>query len=188
MGKVLGTENPSDLMTKHVDAKLLAEHCRCMGCEFAAGRAELAPQVVQEVEDSVNFVEDIPTGLMTESESQESTTDENHCARESELCLPLKSVVRRLGDDHCRGGDEAKGTSFNRQREYNQVDRDHSLGIQAGEHLRGHPYFSFILPFGRSRSRGGAYFSAVCPCRLSLCVNERLHLCTCDVHRFSVLP
>ena len=39
LGKVLGTENPSDLMTKHVDAKLLAEHCRCMGCEFVAGRA-----------------------------------------------------------------------------------------------------------------------------------------------------
>ena len=26
LGKVLGTENPSDFMTKHVDSKLLSEH------------------------------------------------------------------------------------------------------------------------------------------------------------------
>ena len=44
LGKVLGTENPSDLMTKHVDRKLLGEHVRSMGCEFAAGRAELGPR------------------------------------------------------------------------------------------------------------------------------------------------
>ena len=31
LGKVLGTENPSDLMTKHVDSKLLGEHVRSMG-------------------------------------------------------------------------------------------------------------------------------------------------------------
>ena len=37
--KVLGTDNPSDLMTKHVDAKLLGEHVRSMGCEFVSGRA-----------------------------------------------------------------------------------------------------------------------------------------------------
>ena len=34
LGKVLGTEHPSDLMTKHVDAKLLGDHVRCMGCEL----------------------------------------------------------------------------------------------------------------------------------------------------------
>ena len=32
-GLVLGTENPSDLMTKHVDSKLLGDHVRCMGCD-----------------------------------------------------------------------------------------------------------------------------------------------------------
>ena len=47
MGKVLGTENPSDLMTKHVDSKLLGEHVRSMGCEFVDSRAELAPQIVR---------------------------------------------------------------------------------------------------------------------------------------------
>ena len=57
--KVLGTENPSDRMTKHVDAKLLGDHVRSMGCEFMDGRAELAPQVVQNVEDfSDNHVDD----------------------------------------------------------------------------------------------------------------------------------
>ena len=66
VSKVPGAENPSDLMTKHVDAKLLGEHARSMGCEFLEGRAELAPQVVQQVDDhndhddddTVNAVED----------------------------------------------------------------------------------------------------------------------------------
>ena len=65
LGKVLGNGNFLDLMTMHVDSKLLGEHVRCMGCEFAAGRAELAPQIVQEVEDFVEFVQDSPSGLMT---------------------------------------------------------------------------------------------------------------------------
>ena len=49
LGKVLGTESPSDLMTKHVDSKLLGEHVHSMGCVFVTCRADLAPQVVQEV-------------------------------------------------------------------------------------------------------------------------------------------
>ena len=48
---MLGTENPSEPMIKHVDAKLLEEHVRSMGGEFMAGRAELAPQAAQWVED-----------------------------------------------------------------------------------------------------------------------------------------
>ena len=64
LGKVLGTENPSDLMTKHVDSKLPGEHVHSMGCDFVRGRAELAPQVVQEIgdeiesEDTIDYVED----------------------------------------------------------------------------------------------------------------------------------
>ena len=185
LGKVLGTENPSDLMTKHVDAKLLAEHCRCMGCEFVAGRAELAPQVVQEIEDLVDFVEDVPNGLMTVSESQKSTTDKTHCAQGSELCLPLKSFVCRSSDDHCRGGDEAKGRSLNRRWEDSWIDRD---CILAGEHLRGHPQFCFCLPFGQSRSRGGACFSTILSHRLSIHVNERLYLYMSDVQQFTIFP
>ena len=148
LGKVLGTENPSDLMTKHVDSKLLNQHVKCMGCEFLSGRAELAPQVVQEVEDEVEYVEDVPSGLMTASEGPESTTSKVHCASETELCLLGRNFGHRLADEVCRGGDEAKGMSLNRQREYNQVDRDHSLGIQTGEHLRGHPYFLLYCLLG----------------------------------------
>ena len=147
-------------MTKHVDSKLLNQHVKCMGCEFLSGRAELAPQVVQEVEDEVEYVEDVPSGLMTASEGPESTTSKVHCASETELCLLGRNFGHRLADEFCRGGDEAKGMSLNRQREYNQVDRDHSLGIQTGEHLRGHPYFSYTLPFGRSRPRGWFWSTA----------------------------
>ena len=74
-------------MTKHVDSKLLNQHVRCMGCEFLPGRAELAPQVVQEVQDQVEYVEDNPSGRMTASEGPESTTNEVHCALGTELCL-----------------------------------------------------------------------------------------------------
>ena len=79
-------------MTKHVDAKLLGEHVRCTGCEFAAGRAELAPQIVQEVQDVVDSVEDehgeLPGGLMTAPLNEQSATQENRCAAGSETCLP----------------------------------------------------------------------------------------------------
>ena len=105
LGKVLGTENPSDLMTKHVDSKLLIQHVRCTGCEFVSGRAALAPQVAQEIEDEVEYIEDLPSGLMTVSESQGSPIKETHCALESELCLPSVNVgsdVRRSDDDGCR--------------------------------------------------------------------------------------
>ena len=59
-----------------------------MGCEFVTVRAELAPQVVQEIDDVVGYVEDVPSGLMTASASRESATDENDCALDSEVCLP----------------------------------------------------------------------------------------------------
>ena len=185
LGKVLGTENPSDLMTKHVDAKLLGDHIRCMGCEFVSGRAELAPQVVQEVDDAVGYVEDIPSGLMTASESQGVTTCKFHCAMESEVCLSSNSFDQRSADASCRGGDDVKGMNIKYRWEDSCVERD---CILAGEHLRGHLQFCFISPFGQSRSRGGACFSTVCLSRLSLHMNERLHMYTCDVHRFSVFP
>ena len=113
MGKVLGTESPSDLMAKHVDSKLLGEHVRSMGCEFVAGRAELAPQIVQEVEDVVDFVDNPLSGLMT-AVSEQSTTHKIHCAIESEVCLPPGSLVHRLTGESCRGGDEARGKVPNR--------------------------------------------------------------------------
>ena len=59
-------------MTEHVDSKFLGERMRCMGARFATGRAEFALQVVQEIDDVVDYVEDVPGGLMTASASQES--------------------------------------------------------------------------------------------------------------------
>ena len=185
LGKVLGTENPSDLMTKHVDSKLLGDHVRCMGCEFVAGRAELAPQIVQEVEDVVEFVEDSPSVLMTASASEQSTTHKIHCAIDSEVCLPPVALVHRVTRRSCRGSDEAEGKVLNRQMGSNCIDRGYSRRVPTNERLRGHQYVSFALPVGRSRSRGVACLIAVCPCRLSLFTNEHLeHLCTCDVHLF----
>ena len=80
LGKVLGTENPSNLMTKHVGLKLLGEHVRSMGCEFVAGRAELAPQIVQVVEDVVGSVHYSPSGLMTASSNEQSANHKTYCA------------------------------------------------------------------------------------------------------------
>ena len=155
LGKVLGTENPSDLMTKHVDGKLLGEHIRNMGCDFVAGRAELAPQVVQAVgdelreEDSADCVEDTLIGLMTNSVGEQSTTQgENHCAMETELCLVCEELAsHRLIDDSCEGGDEAGKGVLNRLRGCNIVDRDCEKRMSRDERLRGHPYFSFNFAF-----------------------------------------
>jgi hypothetical protein len=224
LGKVLGTENPSDLMTKHVDSKLLGEHVRSMGCEFAAGRAELAPQVVQEIEDRVeeedvaNYIEDALGGLMTTPMEQQSAIPEIHCAGRSEVCLvglnkstadlfnsglvsvPEKLMSRRLVDDNCRDGDEAREGSINRQRGRNCFDQDcrksgRKSRTSEDERLRGHPHFYFdltfgqCLPFGQSRSRGGACFCAVCPRRLSVFTSKRrLHLCARRVRSFSGFP
>ena len=90
---MLGTENPSVLLTQHVDSKLLGEHLRCMGCEFVAGRAELAPQIVQEVEDVVEFVDDCQSGLMTASAREQSATHNIHCAIDSKVCLPPRTFL-----------------------------------------------------------------------------------------------
>ena len=42
-GKVLGTDNPADLMTKHLTAAVIARHCSKMSAVFPSGRAETAP-------------------------------------------------------------------------------------------------------------------------------------------------
>ena len=41
--KVLGTRNPSDILTKHVASTLLDTHLMTIGVEFRAGRADSAP-------------------------------------------------------------------------------------------------------------------------------------------------
>ena len=41
--KVLGTRNPSDILTKHVASTLLEQHLLTVGAEFRGGRADSAP-------------------------------------------------------------------------------------------------------------------------------------------------
>ena len=79
-----------------------------MGCEFAEGRAELAPQIVQGIEDVIDLVEDVSSGFMTTSTNEQLAAPEKHCATESEVCLPPRSFGHRLAGDSCRGGDEVR--------------------------------------------------------------------------------
>ena len=148
LGKVLVTENPSDLMTEHVDSKLLGEHVRDMGCEFLTGWAELTPQVVKafgveiESEDDVNYVDDTLSGLMTTSMGEQSTTQKHHCAMESEACLCLEELLsHRSVDDDCDGGDNAGEGVFNRLRGGNMIDRDGRHQTSSDKRLFGHPQF-----------------------------------------------
>ena len=41
--KVLGTDNPADLLTKYLTADVLVRHCCRMDATFPEGRAEKAP-------------------------------------------------------------------------------------------------------------------------------------------------
>ena len=41
--KVLGTDNPADLMTKHLCKEVIEKHCSSLGVEFLGGRALTAP-------------------------------------------------------------------------------------------------------------------------------------------------
>jgi hypothetical protein len=150
LGKVLGIENPSDLMTKHVDSKLLGEHTQSMGCEFVGGRAELALQVVQGVgddtgaEDVVECIDDELSGLMTTSTMERSATSENHCAIETEMCLSERLLVHRSVDEDCEGGSDAREGVTNCRLGSNQIDRDYEKRMSRDEHLRGHPNFLLL--------------------------------------------
>ena len=43
LSKVLGTANPADILTKHVDRQLLERHLRTLGIREEQGRPDLAP-------------------------------------------------------------------------------------------------------------------------------------------------
>ena len=43
--KVLGTKNPSDILTKYVNGDLLERHVESLGVRFEGGRAETAPEM-----------------------------------------------------------------------------------------------------------------------------------------------
>ena len=59
--KVLGTLNPSDILTKHVPGDLLDAHLKTLGMELRGGRAEAAPSLDElEIEYVTDWVERIP--------------------------------------------------------------------------------------------------------------------------------
>ena len=118
LGKVPGAENPADLMTKWVDAKLLDHHLTIMGLAATVGRHELAPQVAQNVAidvamnvedakvDVAMSAEDVKVEMEVELElsiSHSQTQVGANCAAQSQVCL--QTVLNRRG----RRGDEGMG-------------------------------------------------------------------------------
>ena len=152
-----------------------------------AGRAELAPQIGQEVEDVVEFDEDSPSGLMTASASEQSTTPQINCATDSEVCLPPRSLVHRVIVEvvrvvtrHGRGSPIAKGeTTISTEATVEGFQRTSTIvGIR----------ICLYVACRAVSVEGRCLFL----CRLFLSI-ERIyekkqyaeHLCTCDVHRSS---
>ena len=45
VGKILGTDNPADALTKHLDVTSMRKHLSAMGMEYEDGRAESAPEL-----------------------------------------------------------------------------------------------------------------------------------------------
>ena len=44
-GKVLGTDDPADLMTKHLSADMIERHCAKLSASWPGGRADKAPNI-----------------------------------------------------------------------------------------------------------------------------------------------
>ena len=45
LAKVAGSDNPSDILTKHVDKPLMVKHMNTLGLCYESGRAETAPAI-----------------------------------------------------------------------------------------------------------------------------------------------
>ena len=70
--KVLGTRNPSDILTKHVPKDLLETHLQTLGVVHQTGRAKAAPSLDSVEAYTAEWMEDAATGLS--SVSPENTT------------------------------------------------------------------------------------------------------------------
>ena len=46
INKILGTQNPADVLTKYVDCKAMAAAIEKMGMKFYDGRAKSAPEMM----------------------------------------------------------------------------------------------------------------------------------------------
>ena len=56
--KVLGTKNPSDILTKHVDSALLDKHLETISAKVAGGRADSAPTLDSVIESYIVHAKD----------------------------------------------------------------------------------------------------------------------------------
>ena len=74
--KVPGTENPSDVLTKHVPFTLLNEHLARMNVEIVGGRAETAP--------GLNFLRPEPWAEDAANDGYESRTTDHSRAAEAD--------------------------------------------------------------------------------------------------------
>ena len=90
--KVLGTKNPSDILTKHVPADLLAKHLETIGAGIEGGRAESAPELnIVEVESWVQW-------LSPEDEQTERTRTVSFAAKVRLRAIPSDNKGRK-----CKG-------------------------------------------------------------------------------------
>ena len=65
INKVLGTENPSDAMTKFLDGNILAKMLNLMNCHFIEGRPESAPQLAEDAAVEDVALSKAPTSRVT---------------------------------------------------------------------------------------------------------------------------
>ena len=83
--KVLGAENPADLLTKYLTAEVINRHCEKINTKFEEGRAEAAPQL-SALYNSKALWE------LEEAESEEEPHDEDNWQR-------LQCVVNMVWHD-----------------------------------------------------------------------------------------
>ena len=86
--KVLGTENPSDLMTKHLDAASMNKCMGKLGVVVMEGRAQVAPELAQKKakENSVNALfQDKPGKDRTRKRVAWADADEGECEDGAEV-------------------------------------------------------------------------------------------------------
>ena len=104
--KVLGTLNPSDVLTKHVAGDLLAKHVEAMGMERSGGRAETAPDL-----NSLEVVMVQWTGVLQEAEG-----DGGHRAQVQfkDKRVRFSPVVQFRAVPQCNRGRRCKGASKER--------------------------------------------------------------------------
>ena len=86
-GKVLGTDNPADLLTKHLTADVLGRHCSRMNATFPGGRAEKAP--------TLNYISHALWEMKEEGE-EESEEEEEEDKNWENLHDQLQLVVNEV--------------------------------------------------------------------------------------------